>query len=171
MSKNIISKDIIDKIISGDATLKEFENYKHKINSRFCYIIETISQIKDYQINWFDYDNLSEDEEINGFFDPVRYKENIYFVIKYDNPRNYDYKNHDSNLYINSFPISFLYSDFEELVSTQYKQFKDNIDSSILKEQQLKKEFNKNYNKIVEQIKNKLTKEELSYITFIKPKK
>lgn len=168
---NIIPKSVIDKIISGEATLKEFEEYKNKINARFCYIIQTISKIKNYEINWFDYDNLALDDEINGFFDPSRYKDNIYFVVQYYNKRTFDYKNHNFNLYENSFPTSFLYSDFEDLVSSQYQKFKDDIDNSILKENQIKKEFNQNYNKMVEQIKTKLTKEELAYVTFVKPKK
>jgi hypothetical protein len=171
MSKTIISKKIIDKIISGNITVAELESYRAQIDDRFFYIIQTIMKIKDYKIEWADYHNCLFSFSHEGLFDPVAYKDNIHFVCKYINKRKYDYKNQNFDFYNDSFPISFLYSDFEELVSNQYKQIKDNIDSSILKEQQLKKEFNKNYNKIVEQIKNKLTKEELSYITFIKPKK
>lgn len=162
-----LDEDKIKKIINGSATILEFENIKKKIDDRFCYIINKISEIIQVELDWFDYDNLGEGEEDNGYFDPKLYSNKIGIVYYY---KGGSYKGKNFELYDNSIPIEFLWSDFEDIVLNEFNKFKSDTDLATLNEKIKKESQDKKLKEIIEQVKSKLTKEELSYIVFKKPK-
>lgn len=155
-----ITKEEFDSLFSIDITKRKYDEIIDRINSQAFEIFKEILtlQNRDYKnFYWFDYDNFDPDGP-DGFFDPEKYKENIFFAG--------DFKQFP--VYGNYFPTRFLWEDFESEV---LKETKEAIDQQKKENQEkIKKiqEKEEKRKKIIESIQSKLTKEELKLIKFKK---
>lgn len=164
----VLNKNEIQKIINGDSTIYEFNKLKPLINERTNYIVRKIVEISNLKLDWWDFDNLNQHSDENGFFDPIKYKNHIEIVA---NLSGYSYKKETFDVYLESFPVEFLWEDFELSVTQQFNNFKKKIDEKeLLIAQQIIKEKEK-LQQIIDSVKSKITPEELAYIQFVTPRK
>ena len=164
-----ITKTEFDSLYSDNITKKEYDRIIELINFRFSEICNKI--LKKGARGWFDYANCGyESDHAEGHFDPTKYKEFTEIGGEYISlPAPYD----SLGVCGYSFPTRWFWEDFEVEFTTKVAEAKA---EKILKDQKIQKkmeefrqkraEFNKNKPAMKNQIKSKLTEEELKYITF-----
>lgn len=163
-----LSEIDIKKFISLEVTVKEAESLKKLIEERADYIVRKIADITGLVTNWWDFDNEG-GEDKRGYFDPVVYHEGIEFVGDFKG--NTQYKGVYFDLYDNSFPVEFLWMDFEETVQQEFQKFKDRVDAEEVKKHQTKNEQDKKLKEVIASVRAKVSEEEFSYLSFGTPKK
>lgn len=152
-------------------TIKESKDRMDQIQKRALYVFDKIAEIYDRSYSWVTYDNCNlEIEGSAGKYDYERYLEEFKFYSDLDDA---EYLNRIIPLYYNSFPSRFIYTDFEDEVTAELQEFKNNADKkrqkSKDKREHLKKreiERAKIRPDIIKSITAKLTEEELSFILF-----
>jgi hypothetical protein len=149
---NKITKEEFLSLKSDDITKKDYNSIVSKIDDRFNYIMR---EVLSKYLNWWDYNNGNSEAEIDGFFDPDDYDEDSSIKLdgEWDIPEPYQHTD---------FPIRWLWEDFEE-------EFKMHVlDYRVAKEMKKIEDRSKREQKekMKENISNKLTEEELTYITF-----
>lgn len=150
-------------VIEGKITVAELKTLRHSIADRLNYVIRKIADITEYDLDWWDFDNLNEEAETNGFFDVDRHTDFVSVVIAGKPTR---YKDKVFDVYQEKVPFDFVWMNFEDIVTKQYKHFKDEIDAALKLEEEKKQKNNAKFLSIIESVKSKLSEEELSYITF-----
>lgn len=159
-----ITKELVDKLASDEITKKEYEKIIAVINDKvgdiWCYICE----VSNRQLDWWTFDNDVSYGHGGGFsggeFDPVEYKEWIEITGEYE----LLYKN-KYYPYNNGFPTELLWNtDWKETVEENIKEsFHKHSESKL--SLKIKREETKIKNKkLIESIRQKLTKEELKLI-------
>lgn len=132
-----------------------------KINERFDYIVKTMGKILGWKINWYDYSN-ERGEDSPGYFDPVRYKDEIEFLG--DIKRNYEYDDFEYNGAGEFFfPTRWLHEDFEDELKEKFKQFLGEIKAKEEKKDSLENEAVNKVTKVVNELKSNLSEEELLF--------
>lgn len=155
----MIKKEEFDLLYDENITKKQYDEIISKIDRRFADICIKFLIKHDGNNWWYDYGNGHYDSEVSGgYFDPVEYKDEIEIIGEWiDMPPGF---------YDNIIPTRWLWEDWEE----EFEQIKNEF---LKKEQELKNKQKENRTKLTEKkqelqksIKEKLTKEELSAITF-----
>lgn len=157
---NIVTKQEVEMLLSGDVTIKKQTEIINKIDTRFSEIVKMIKLNNE----WFDYGNCDYDsQDSNGSFDPVGYKDVIY-VGGYVNLK----EPFHSHLYNEpGFPTWFLWDDnLEQTIENMIDSY--NHEKEIKKIEQKNKRIKRKAKlaELQESIRSKLTKEELKAITF-----
>ncbi len=109
-----ISQTDFDLIQTPEVTVKEiYDKILIKINIRVGYIFNYINKVMKRNPQWQDYDNKI--PEGPGFFDPIRYREQIILVGEPDLKTDFCYSDR--------FPTSWLNNDFEKELKIKYAEF------------------------------------------------
>ncbi len=163
-----LDANVIRNVIDGNLTIAEMKKLRPQIENRLNYVVRKIAEITDYDLSWWDFSNLNEDAEKNGFFDPEVHTDSVSIVISGHPSR---YKDNLFDMYMDNIPFDFVYIDFEDIVIKQYESFKNKIDTAIYDTAKEKEFKDKKLHEIIESVKSKLTEEEMSYICFKNPSK
>lgn len=160
-----LKKETLDNMLK---TLSIHElKYKYpeeliQFSNRFTYIVSFIAKKADVEINWFDFDNLKENQD--GYFDPILYKKEIGLYINFCLEPKYEFD------VLNTIPLNYFTESFEDIVVHKI----NNTIEQYSKRQKVNEEFKNKERKRVEDlissIKSKLTNEELKVIKFLKIK-
>lgn len=164
----VLNKNEIQKIINGEATIAEFNELNPLISNRANYVVRKIIEISNLRLDWWDFDNLNQYSEENGFFDPVKYKNDVEIVLNFSGE---SHKKQIFDIYLESFPVEFLWEDFEDVVIDKFNYFKRKIDEHELSTAQRVIKEKEKLQQIIESVRAKITPEELAYIQFVTPRK
>lgn len=163
----MITKENIDSLLSDDITKKEYDRLIELINQRVDEIWKYILKVSNRKFGWYSFSNDHEYDNGNGsdggYFDPKEDSEYITLIGDFNSFRGisefYDYHN--------GFPTELLWkTDWKEIIDHETSEAirKDEEKKILEKSKILEKKERKE--KLIESIKNKLTKEELSVIKF-----
>ena len=154
-----ITQEQFESLYSSEILKKDFDAIISLIDQRFTEICQKflIKKNKNY---WFDYDNASYDDDgVQGVFDPDNYKTDIGITGEWiDPPEGYDF----------SFPTRWLWEDFEEELKTETEKAIGQIEKAKEKAKEKRLQKKANIKALQESIRQKLTKEELKAIKFVK---
>lgn len=161
-----LEKSVVERMISGEMSLKEFSNIEKQIGERLNYFMYKAAEIAGVDLLWWDYDNGDSESEIDGYFDPKIYVDKVkiegrYYDIKSKNGMIFD------NYFSNGIPLEVLYIDVEEKVLNDLKA----LHKTLADEKSLKEQKDNNFKALVESIRSKLTPEELKIVKFINKSK
>ena len=155
-----ITKEEFDSLYSDDITKKQYNYIISKIDKRFGEIVYFMAGNKRKNHHWFDYSNGDSRAEIDGYFDPIDYKEyisiNDYFPSLPEPYYSLDY----------SIPTRWLYEDFEEEFTREVEECKVKVEEKKKKAKEKREALKIKKTEMKEQIKAKLTPEELKFIKF-----
>jgi len=162
-----LDKDLMDKLFDGSITIKQANELNGKIIDRCNYIVRTIVNIwgKWDDRSWWDFDNEGGNDGSKGYFDPVRYRNEVEFTGEW-------YGSCELNYYGNGkvFPTKWIWEDFEEELTKEVAEYK-------AKEQKLKEEAKAkrlaasiNQKAFILSALAKLTNEECRALGYRKPK-
>jgi hypothetical protein len=157
----------VQRVLDGSATLAEFNSLKPLITDRLNYVVRKIVELSNLRLDWWDFNNLGESKEDDGFFDPNAYSQSVGIVIECYGT---SYKNISFDKYEEKIPVEFIWTDFEEQVAKEFEDFKNNIDVNAIHAANKAFEAKQALDCIIASVKTKLTPEELSYIEFRIPK-
>jgi len=121
MENFLFTKEEATKIFDDNTSVKEQKDLVKKADSRFGYIMETMSAIIGRKFEWFDFDNENSSDNgnpIRGYFDPEYYSDSISFVGKVIATKNKDF-----DIYEYDFPTSWLWTNFETQLQEEVEQF------------------------------------------------
>lgn len=163
-----LDKVAVQRILAGECSLTEFNDFQKKIEDRMNYVVRKIVELSNLSLDWWDFDNLGEGQEDRGFFDPLVYHEFVGIVRECTGN---SYKNMCFEKYEEEIPVSFLWMDFEEQVAKEFEDFKNHIDVHAIHAANKAVEAKQAFDCMVASIKTKLTPEELAYIEFKFPKR
>ena len=151
-----ITKEEFEKLYDENISKKEYDSIINKIDERFGEIVKHIA--KKHPNMWYDYGNCDYySEDSGGYFDPEDYNEFIEVGGEWVNiPEPYN----------DSFPTSWLWEDFEEEFETEVKSYKEKKIKKKEAEKTKKQAKKAEKEKLIVQIKSKLSKEELKVIKF-----
>ena len=163
MSQEIIrvaplSREEVLSLSSDTITKKQHAALLVKIDERFSYVFETAMKLMGRSVQWYDFDNVGSDEGDRGFFDPDYYADEIDIAGEFSTPRD--------TLYEQSIPTRWLWEDFEEALVAEINTHKQALELAKDKKQQESLAAKQKRSEMIKQIRIKLTKEELAYITF-----
>lgn len=160
MNKYLLTKKEFESLSSDNITKKQYDDIVEKINKRFYEIVVGI--VGKRNLHWVDYDNGYDEQD--GYFDLERYKNGICFEGEGRAKFSEFVDVLDWEI-----PIEWLW---EEDYKEQYEKLAIEIRSEEENRKQKgkeKREARKEWlNKMKIQIENKLTKEEISAVTFKK---
>ena len=153
----MITKQEFESLYNPDIKKSDYNSIISKINDYFAEIIYLIKKPKNQE--WFAFNNSSEEEGDGGYFDPIDYSVKISIRGTYSLPNPYD----------NQIPTRWVWTSKEDIL----KEYNEEVQKSI-EEENKEKERIKQKNKerkeyrlaLANQIRAKLTKEELKIITF-----
>jgi len=155
MSKKI-TKEEFELLYDENITKKQYDCIISKIDARF-YEICKMCLVKTNS-SWFDYGNCGyERDPVNGFFDPNEYKE--YIIIGGEGLRYIDGMDLSEQ-----FPTRWLWEDFEEELKADNKADLAREEAKKQKAKQKREEKKIWKQKMIKQVKAKLTKEEFKFI-------
>lgn len=120
-----LNKDILTKLKDENVNDKERNEILEAINVRFEYIFERINQVYNRGNTWFCFDNIDEDNDIDGHFDINFYEDKIFIASDIKANRYKDTFIYD---YMEEIPTSFLFEDFEDKIEQEYKEKIEKID-------------------------------------------
>lgn len=149
--EEMITKVEFEKLFDDSITVKEHSQIVEKITQRCAEIIKVMCPNK----YWWDFDTGTyEGEKSDGFFNPIRYKEEISIMGENLNM---------PEPFVDSFPTRWLWEDFEPEFRKTVADFKAQKDAKKAAKKQTKS--NKKQ-QIIMSIKSKLTPEELKLVRF-----
>lgn len=153
----MITKQQFDSLYSPDIKKSEYDLIISEIDDYFAKIIRLIKKPKTNE--WFDFDNTPGEENTRGYFDPKEYKTEIMIGGNYSLP----------DPYYLSIPTRWLWTNKEDIL----KEYKEKVQEYIEirnRNKELAKQKNKEKKEyratLINQIKSKLTKEELKIVSF-----
>lgn len=162
-----LNQIVFKHFLADELTVKQVKALETQIASRFNYIVHKIAEITQRQVDWYDYDNTTDDYDYNshGEFDTDAYKQNVGYTGEFSTlfaqmPR---FEGYD-----NEFPTKWFYSNFEVQVKNERDAFLN--EQKRLEDEKIKgKNFEvEEMQKVRESIMKKLSPEELAYISFVK---
>jgi len=159
-----LDKALMDKVFNGSLTVKEFSAIEEKIDNRFFYVLKKIMEIQGVNVKWVDYANEGGKDGSQGYFDPVWYREAIDFTGEFEGLYSKD------KCYLESFPTRFLWEDFEEQVTKEYKDHKNQIEQKKIDDKKKRIERKEQKERLIKSAFSKLTPEECRALGHIKPK-
>ena len=153
----MITKQEFDSLYNPDIKKFEYNLIISRIDNYFAEIIHLIKKPKTNE--WFDFDNTPGEENTRGYFDPSDYKEEINLGGNYRLPEPYN----------DTIPTRWLWTSKEDIL----KEYEEEVQKAIDKEneekervKQKKKEKKEYKIALMNQIRSKLTKEELKIVSF-----
>ena len=151
-----LSHEDVMSLGSDTVTKKKYDSLISQINNRFDYVFRTAMSLMGRSVQWYDYDNLGEDSD--GYFSLDYYPEDIEVTGKFQTP--------SDTLYPYHIPTHWLWTDFESDLKSEISQHKKDLSEKrkSLKEKKMVDAENKK--QAIASIRKKLTKKELSYISF-----
>lgn len=155
----MITKEEFDSLYSDDITKKEYDRIISEIDKQFIEIANYLVIKSNPVRSWFDYGNGSyEIEGAHGHFDPKEYGENIEVGGEYiELPEPYDY----------GFPTRWLWEKgWKEEMRNEIKKVKEKLKEDASKRKANRAEKEREKQKLIEVVKSKLTKKELSVVSF-----
>lgn len=157
----ILNQEKFTKFLNDEFTVKEVKLFGPEIEERFDYIVKKIAEITNRNVEWYDFDNEGNNEDSPGFFDTEEYSKNVHYVGGFNNLTKIRFKNYDD-----AFPTSWFYTNFEESLKNEQKEYFSKLEENKKSQEDKAIIIKQKHAKIQESIKSKLTKEELSHITF-----
>jgi hypothetical protein len=153
---NKITKEEFLSLKSDTITRKDYNRILSKIDDRFNYIMR---EVLCKSISWWDYNNGDSKAEIDGFFEPDDYDEDssIELAGEWSIPEPYHHTD---------FPIRWLWEDFEEEFKRDVLDYKVEKEMKKVQARVRREALKDRKEKMKEIISNKLTEEELKFITF-----
>lgn len=153
----MITKQEFDSLYNSDIKKSEYDSIISKIDDSFAEIIYLIKKPKTNE--WFDFYNSPGEENTRGYFDPKDYKTDIRIGGNYSLP----------DPFYCSIPTRWLWTNKEDIL----KEYKENVQKAC-DENKKRKELDKQRAEkrkqdriiLMNQIKNKLTPEELKIVKF-----
>ena len=118
-----------------------------------------ILKLQKRELHWFDFNNEGGRDGPEGYFDPDYYEKEITFNGEWSG-------RHDDLPYNDYIPVEFLWEDYEEKVLGEMKTYKEDKEKEKAKNIAKRIEFKERRKRMIESIKSKLTKEELSFTRF-----
>jgi hypothetical protein len=166
--KTLVVVDKLDEatvkcVLDGSATLAEFNSLEPLIVDRLNYVVRKIVDLSNLTLDWWDFDNLGEGKEDDGFFDRNAYSHSVGIVRVCHGT---SYKNICFDKYEEKIPVEFIWTDFEDQVTKEFEDFKNHIDVNAIHAANKAFEAKQALDCIIASVKSKLTPEELSYIQF-----
>ncbi len=150
-----LTKETYNSLWDDNITKAKYNAIINIIDSRFDYIMKTICT----KLDWYDYDNGW--EETDGHFTVNSYHKNpesqIHFDGQYTIPTPYEYC---------EIPIKWLWEDFEEEFRKDVENYKTQKANKRLQDKVAREDRKQKKLNMKEQIRAKLSKEELKYIKF-----
>ena len=164
---NTITKEQFENLYTDDITKKEFDSITEKIDERFYEVIVNI--VGKENLSWVDYDNGDSSAEIDGHFDAIYYREGITFTGEGNGNKGQKLFSEFYETLDGEFPVNWLW---EKDYKKQYEKLVNAIRIEKEQEKAKAKESREKRKARLESLQNsirkKLTKEELSVITFKK---
>lgn len=167
-----LEKSVVERMTSGEMSLKEFSDIEKQISDRLNYFMWKAAEIAGVVLSWWDYDNGDSESEADGHFDPKIYVDKVGIEGQYqgksDNNMLFD------DYFSNGLPIEVLYLDVEEKVDKDLKDLHESIElkkKEELEEAKQKEQKDKDFKALVESIRSKLTPEELKIVKFVNKSK
>lgn len=156
------------KFVADELTVKEVKSLTVSLNERFKYIIEKIAELTGRSVAWFDYGNNNYDKEYgdsnSGFFDTDQYHTNVSYIGEFFVEKKQAYL---LQKYDNEFPTKWFYQNFENTLENEIAEFIIEENNKTIQKTTNKNKAKEDLQKVQESIRKKLTKEELSYISFV----
>lgn len=164
--KTPLDETTFKKFLNDEMTVKEMKLFTETLDKRFSYIVHKIAEITDRKVEWYDYANEN-GEYSPGVFDTVNYYTNVKYTGSFSrNNRDVRFENYDD-----VFPTKWFYTSFEEQLEKEKEEFfnyerqkKEEIEKKLSLENHKEEVI-----KVQNNIKKKLTTEELAYIAFLSP--
>lgn len=184
MSDNNLTKAEFEELFSDDISVKRQNILRAKAEERVDYIVSKTLELVGLKPDWYDYDNGSTHDEVNGFLDLEHYSETIEIEGEFtdNDPKNKSglekygtiTSTHfpDFNLDRNgtlSIPTTWLHQNFESAVKEGFQQYQE---AEALKKQKAlshaeeQKSLKKRAKDLNKSIRSKLTADELKVIKF-----
>lgn len=168
-----IDKIQLKRLLSGEMALNEYKVIEKSISERIYYFLETACQKVNAELDWYDYDNGDSASETDGYFDHERYSRTIKIEGGFHPNKNAGKDVCLIEGYFSSgLPIEVLFCDVEEKINKDLKELhevlkqeEEELEEQARQEEQAKKDFLL----MIEQIKGKLTPEEMVYVKFVQP--
>lgn len=101
-----LTKEMFEKLSDENISKKSYDAIVKLCHKAFSERFEKVCEYMQIKIRWYDYDNGSTENEINGHFDPVKYAEEI------DVDGEFSTDNEDI---IRHFPTRFLWMPWEDV--------------------------------------------------------
>lgn len=141
-------------VYNGNITKNKYDELISKIDDRLNYIIRNVMAS---EVFWWDYSNGGPEKD--GYFEPSDYMEDGFITLdgRYTIPEPYEYTD---------FPIRWLWEDFEEEFKNDVKQFKAEKEAKKKSDKEKRETLKVKKAEMKKIISEKLTKEELKFITF-----
>lgn len=167
-----LDKRAVERMISGEMSLKEFSDIEKQISERLNYFMWKAAEISGVTLSWWDYNNGDSESEADGHFDPKIYVDKVNIEGQYQGKS-------DNNMLFDGYfsdglPMEILYIDVEEKINKDLKDLQASIEDTKKKEEKeakLKEQKDKDFKALVESIRSKLTPEELKIVKFINKSK
>lgn len=167
-----LEKSVVERMTSGEMSLKEFSNIEKQISDRLNYFMWKAAEISGVTLSWWDYDNGDSESEADGYFDPKIYVDKVKIEGQYqgksDNNMLFD------DYFSDGLPMEVLYLDIEEKVNKDLKDLHESIEltkKEELEKAKQKEQKDKEFKALVESIRSKLTPEELKIVKFVNKSK
>lgn len=154
-----LTNEEFDHLFNPDVTVRQKTQAEEKVTKRFTYIIEKMAELIGRKVEWYDYDNEA-GEDRRGFFDSKSYQEEVGFVGEFKQIKNKNFIEYE-----NYFPTKWLCEDFEEKLIQEVA----NHSAAEIKIKEQKSRETEKYNSMKSSILEKLTPEEICYISFSSP--
>lgn len=167
-----LEKSVVERMTSGEMSLKEFSNIEKQISERLNYFMWKAAEIAGVTLSWWDYNNGDSESEADGHFDPKIYVDKVGIEGQYqgksDNNMLFD------DYFSDGLPMEVLYLDIEEKVNKDLKDLHESIEltkKEDLEKAKQKEQKDKDFKALVESIRSKLTPEELKIVKFVNKSK
>lgn len=161
-----LEKNVVERMISGEMSLKEFSDIEKQISERLNYFMLKAAEIAGVDLSWWDYNNGDSESETDGYFDPKVYVDKVKIEGQY-----YDSKSKNGMIFddyfSNGISLEVLYCDVKEKILSDMKELHKRLDA----EKSLKEQKDNDFKALVESIRSKLTPEELKIVKFINKSK
>lgn len=164
-----LEKSVVERMTSGEMSLKEFSNIEKQISDRLNYFMWKAAEIAGVTLSWWNYNNGDSESEADGHFDPKIYVDKVGIEGQYqgksDNNMLFD------DYFSDGLPMEVLYLDVEEKVNKDLKDLHESIELKKKEELKEAKQKDKDFKALVESIRSKLTPEELKIVKFVNKSK
>lgn len=150
-----LEEEMVSRVLDGNFTVAENDKWLALIANRCHYIVTTIWDLqgKLKNLDWWDFDNEGGEDGPSGYFNRNEYKKEVGYVCGYHNV--------SKILYEQFFPTRWLWQDFEEELTKEIKNEKDETLKKIEMEKIQKSKRNSEKQSLINLALSKLTKEEI----------
>lgn len=163
------------KLKSDDTPIGQYRSIMERIVDRCNFIVRRIAELQSIDVEWWDFDNLNQENEMVGKFDVDDYMINVAFdghfvrttTVLSNDSLPYAFIRDDNRNDENSFPTAWIWTEnavWEKQVEETRKGYAEAIEAKRIKEAEKREKKKTRKDQAIASIKSKLTPEELSYI-------